>query len=157
MSLTTEQLIAFVEELASDPERWAAYIHHDPDLRVYELVYEDENVNAWLICWSEDQDTGFHDHDESAAAIRVLDGHVREDRLRLAGEPQTRTAAPGDTFVVEPTAIHRVLHAGDGPAVTIHAYSPPLTRMGAYCVGPAGELQRVSQSWEQELKELTAV
>jgi hypothetical protein len=36
--------------------------------------------------------------------------------------------------------------------VTIHAYSPPLTRTGAYWVGPAGELQRVSQSVEQELR-----
>ena len=28
--------------------------------------------------------------------------------------------------------IHRVNHAGDGPAVSLHAYSPPLRRMGAY-------------------------
>ena len=34
-------------------------------LRVYEQIWDDEHVNAWLICWSEDQDTGFHDHDES--------------------------------------------------------------------------------------------
>ena len=50
-----------------------------------------------------------------------------------------------------PVAIHRVLHAGDAPAVTIHAYSPPLTRIGAYRLGPNGELERESQSFEVEL------
>jgi hypothetical protein len=53
---------------------------------------------------------------------------------------------------VPPIAIHRVLHAGDGPAVTIHAYSPPLRRMGAYRVGANGELERESQPFEQELR-----
>jgi hypothetical protein len=48
-------------------------------------------------------------------------------------------------------AIHRVLHAGDGPAVTIHAYSPPLRKQGAYSLGEDGSLQRHVQSWEDEL------
>ena len=56
---------------------------------MYELIRDDEHVNAWLICWSEDPDTGFHDHDLSAAAIRVIDGQVREDRMRLGGGPAT--------------------------------------------------------------------
>src|SRR5262249_50063879 len=105
----------------------------------------------WLICWSEDQDTGFHDHDVSAAAIHVIDGRVREDRLRLRAAPQTRVSGPGTTFVVPPSAIHRVRHADTGPAITIHAYSPPLVRVGGYRVRGDGELQRLPQSWEEEL------
>jgi quercetin dioxygenase-like cupin family protein len=154
VSLTTDQLERFVAEIVADPEPWAPLIRHEPGSRTYELLHDDEHVNAWLICWSEDADTGFHDHDESAAAITVIDGHVREDRLCLAGQPRSRIAGPGEQLFVPPTAIHRVLHAGHGPAVTIHAYSPPLTRMGSYCVGPDGELQRLSQSYQQELKEL---
>jgi hypothetical protein len=49
-------------------------------------------------------------------------------------------------------AIHRVLHAGDQPAVTIHAYSPPLRRTGAYRIGSDGELQREAQPYEAELR-----
>jgi quercetin dioxygenase-like cupin family protein len=152
VSLEIEQLARFVDELAAQPERWSHLVRHEDDIRVYEQIWDDEDVNAWLICWSEDQDTGFHDHDESAAAIRVLDGHVREDRLRLAAQPSTKLIGPGRTFTLPPTAIHRVLHAGTGPAVTIHAYSPPLTRMGAYSVGPGGELERISRSYEDELR-----
>jgi quercetin dioxygenase-like cupin family protein len=152
VSLVGPSLERFVDDLVARPELWEHLVRHEDEIRVYEQIWDDEEVNAWLICWSEDQDTGFHDHDESAAAIRVLDGHVREDRLRLATGPNSRLIGPGVTFSVPPTAIHRVLHAGDGPAVSIHAYSPPLTRTGAYSVGPDGELERVSMSYEDELR-----
>jgi quercetin dioxygenase-like cupin family protein len=108
-------------------------------------------VSAWVLCWSEDHDTGFHDHDVSSAAITVIDGHVREDRLRLDRTAREVVYGAGQTFTVPPNAIHRVLHAGRGPAVTIHAYSPPLKRMGAYSEGPNGELLRVAQTHEDEL------
>ena len=55
----------------------------------------------------------------------------------------------GSTFTVPPVAIHRVMHAGGAPAVTIHAYSPPLTRTGVYRVGDGGELQRESLTLER--------
>jgi hypothetical protein len=44
-----------------------------------------------------------------------------------------------------------VLHAGAGPAVTIHCYSPPLRRTGAYRTAADGTLERESQSFEAEL------
>ena len=144
MSLTMAELERFVAALAAAPECWKDHVRHESDARVYEQIWDEQEVNAWVICWSEDQDTGFHDHDESGAAIAVISGSVREDRLRLEGEPRSRTLGPGKTFSVPPVAIHRVLHAGDGPAVTIHAYSPPLTRTGAYRVGADGELERES-------------
>jgi hypothetical protein len=43
-------------------------------------------------------------------------------------------------------------HAGTGPAVTLHAYSPPLSRTGAYRTGPDGVLQREALPMEQELR-----
>jgi mannose-6-phosphate isomerase-like protein (cupin superfamily) len=151
MSLKIGELERFAAGLAAAPERWAHLVRHD-DTRVYEQIWDDGDVNAWLICWSEDSDTGFHDHDDSAAGITVVRGSVREDRLALDGPPRSRELCAGTTFTVPPTAIHRVLHAGVGPAVTIHAYSPPLRRMGAYRVGADGELERESQPFEQELR-----
>ncbi len=157
MSLTTPELEAFVAELAATPELWRHHVRHSSDARVYEEIWDDEHVNAWLICWSEDNDTGFHDHDESAAAIVVIEGQVREERLRLATGPDARVIGAGASFCVAPTAIHRVLHAGIGPAVTIHAYSPPLRRTGAYRIGPRGELERAAQSFEQELRQVATI
>jgi quercetin dioxygenase-like cupin family protein len=152
MSLSPEQLQRFVDELVATPELWREHIRHDSDARVYAEIWSDDEVNAWLICWSEDQDTGFHDHDQSGAAIAVIDGEVREDRLRLGAAPEGRVIGAGETFFVPPTAIHRVLHSGDRPAVTVHAYSPPLTQTGAYRIGPDGELERASQSADEALQ-----
>ena len=152
MSLTRTELERFVARLATSPERWAPHVSHSETSRVYRQIWDDEDVNAWLICWSEDQDTGFHDHDDSAAAIQVISGHVREDRLRLDGAPQTRTFGPSERFSLPASAIHRVLHAGTEPAVTIHAYSPPLRRTGAYAVTPDGILQRTAVPYEIELR-----
>jgi quercetin dioxygenase-like cupin family protein len=151
-TLTPARLEQFVAELAATPERWSAHVRHAGDARVFEQIIDQEDVNAWVICWSADQDTGFHDHDESGAAIAVISGHVREDRLRLAAPPSTHLLGPGDTFPVPAQAIHRVLHAGDAPAVTIHAYSPPLRRMGAYRTAQDGTLERISRPLEAELR-----
>ena len=158
MSLTPLELRDLVESLTSDPGALLSRIRHDPTQRTYELVHEDSDVSVWLLCWSEDHDTGFHDHDTSAAAITVLLGNVCEDRMRLGAEPVRRHLGPGDTVTVPASAIHRVLHEGSGPAVTLHAYSPPLVRTGAYELGPDGELLRVAMDGHEELRgELTAV
>jgi mannose-6-phosphate isomerase-like protein (cupin superfamily) len=152
VSLAIDALARFATDLAATPERWRHLVRHADDLRVYERIWDDADVNAWLICWSEDQDTGFHDHDESAAGITVVSGAVREDRLRIGGEPISRVIGAGTTFTLPPVAIHRVLHTGTAPAVTIHAYSPPLRRTGAYRIGADGELERESQPFEIELR-----
>jgi mannose-6-phosphate isomerase-like protein (cupin superfamily) len=153
MALSHDELERFATELAATPERWRHLVRHSESMRVYESIWSDAEVNAWVICWHEDSDTGWHDHDESSGAVAVISGRVREERLVVGAEPCVRRLGPGETFTVPSTAIHRVLHDGGEPAVTIHAYSPPLTRMGAYAVGPQGQLERRSLPSEFELRE----
>ena len=152
MSLSHDELERFAARLAAAPERWLDLAARSTGRRPYDLVWSDEEVNAWAICWREDSDTGWHDHDESSGAVAVISGRVREERLVLGAAPRVRRLGAGETFVVPSTAIHRVLHDGGEPAVTIHAYSPPLRRMGAYRVGPGGELERESLPSEAELQ-----
>jgi predicted metal-dependent enzyme (double-stranded beta helix superfamily) len=154
--LSGPELQAFVADLADRPELWIHLVRHDPTQRAYELLLSDKHLTVWLICWMDDHDTGFHDHDQSAGAVAVVSGHVREERLALDGPPRHRKFAVGDTFHFSPADIHRVLHAGSGPAVTLHAYSPPLDRMGAYVVADDGVLARHALSAADELKPLEA-
>ena len=77
---------------------------------------------------------------------------MREERLRSRGPPEVREYGPGETFTIEASEIDRVLHVGDEPALTVHAYSPPLTRMGAYVVEGDGTLTRHSVTYESELR-----
>ncbi|HEY2767261.1 MAG TPA: cysteine dioxygenase family protein [Solirubrobacteraceae bacterium] len=150
--MSPEQLDRLVASLAAEPARWRHLVRHEHDVRVYEQLLNEDHVNAWLICWSGGQDTGFHDHDESAGAIAVLSGRVREERLAVGAPALARDFAAGQRFAIPPNAIHRVVHAGRAPAVTLHAYSPPLLRMGAYAVGADGELERHPLDCRQELR-----
>src|SRR5271157_6494039 len=148
------ELDDFVGELADRPELWIHLVKHDSTQRVYEELLSDDHLMAWLICWMDDHDTGFHDHDVSAGAVAVVSGAVREQRLTIDGPPRDRAFATGDTFHFSPADIHRVRHAGADPAVTLHVYSPPLERMGAYVIGEDGVLARHPVSSGEELRPL---
>ena len=149
------ELAALVERVAAEPDQWAHLVRHRADARTYEQLHRDDHVGIWLICWMDDHDTGFHDHDLSAGAMAVARGAIREERLVLDGPPASRTLAAGETLTFMASDIHRVSHAGTEPAVTVHAYSPPLWRMGAYEVSPEGTLRRHSVSYAEELRPYT--
>jgi predicted metal-dependent enzyme (double-stranded beta helix superfamily) len=150
--LSARELGDFVEELAARPELWIELIRHDPDQRLYEELIDDEHLSAWLICWMDEHDTGFHDHDISCGAVAVVSGAVREERLVLGGPPVQRTVRAGASFHFSASDIHRVSHVGSDPAVSLHVYSPPLLRMGAYAVDDDGVLERTSVSYTEELR-----
>jgi predicted metal-dependent enzyme (double-stranded beta helix superfamily) len=152
--MTEAQLRDLVADLATRPEEWGDLVQPDPAQRVYVQLLDDAQVNAWVICWTDDQDTGFHDHDLSAGAVAVVSGAVREERLVLGGPPSARRVDAGGVFSFGAADIHRVLHAGDGPAITIHAYSPPLQRMGQYEIDGAGRVKRHSVPPDEELRPL---
>ncbi|MEA2372220.1 MAG: hypothetical protein QOH12_2614 [Solirubrobacteraceae bacterium] len=152
--LTREELRALASDLAGRPGDWRHLVHHDPKLRTYAQLRRDEHVAVWLICWMDDHDTGFHDHDVSCGALAVAEGSVIEERLALGGSPLRQHVRAGDAIDFAAADIHRVAHAGDGPAITINAYSPPLWRMGAYETTSRGELRRHSISYVEELRPL---
>lgn len=153
-NLCGEELEAYVHELAGRPELWIGHIKHERSQRVYEELFSDEYVTAWLICWMEDHDTGFHDHDISCGAVAVVSGCVREERLTLDGLPTNEVVRAGESFNFTAADIHRVRHAGSTPAVTLHVYSPPLLTMGAYVVGEDGRLERQTVPSSEELRPL---
>ncbi len=113
--LNGPELQAFVEALAARPEEWIDLVKHDSHQRVYVELLSDPHLTAWLICWMDDHDTGFHDHDASVGAVAVVGGRVREERLRLDGPPRNRVFAAGESFHFSPADIHRVRHAGQRP------------------------------------------
>jgi len=154
--LTRAELRTLARRLAGRTELWENLIHHDPGQRHYEELIRDRHLGAWLICWMDDHDTGFHDHDVSAGAVAVVRGAVREERLTVGAATIDRSVGAGGGFDFGPDTIHRVRHTGDEPAVTLHLYSPPLWRMGAYLIDDEGSLRRRSISAAEELRPLEA-
>jgi len=146
------EVVDFARALAESLDRRPGLPDQQLCTRVYEEIWSDDYVNAWVICWADDADTGFHDHDNSTAGIVVVSGSLREERLALSGPPVTRSFGPGASFHLPASAIHRVRHATGPPALTVHAYSPPLRRQGVYRVAPDGALERDSTPHTEELR-----
>jgi quercetin dioxygenase-like cupin family protein len=150
-SLPIPELRLLVASLAADTERWSHLVRHDPAQRVFEPILDEPEVEGWLICWMPGHDTGFHDHDLSSGAVTVLAGAVYEERLGL-GHNDSNVYTAGDTFDFTASEIHRVTHSGTEAAVTLHAYSPRLRRMGAYAISPGGALKRHPLGYGEELR-----
>jgi hypothetical protein len=69
------------------------------------------------------------------------------------GKDSVDTEVPaGSVFGFGPDHIHR-LTGRDPGSVSVHAYSPPLWRMGQYSIAD-GVLRRVSVSYADELRPL---
>ena len=146
---------ALALEIAAHRSRWEHLVRHDPAQRVFAPLDAGPNAGAWLICWMPGHDTGFHDHDHSSGAVTVVSGCVREERIGPDWQVRGTTYAAGEVFSFVSGDIHRMLHVGDQPAVSIHVYSPKLQVMGAYAFGQGG-MQRHLLGPDQELKPLPA-
>ena len=154
-NLDRTELEALVDELARDPERWAGHVGFSGERRHYVSLHRDEYVDVWLLCWQRGDDTGWHDHDISSGAVRVVRGSLRESSPRLWGEHVSRVIDSGGLFSFGPEHIHR--RAGENAqAVSIHAYSPPLWRLGQYSIDAEGVMRRESVSYADELRPLEA-
>jgi predicted metal-dependent enzyme (double-stranded beta helix superfamily) len=150
--LDRAELRDLVARVAAEPERWRPLVRCDGGDRHFEQLWRDDHVDVWVISWAKGNDTGFHDHDVSHGAVAVVQGELVEERLALGGTPRRRWRRTGHTFDFDAAHVHRMRHEGDAPAVSIHAYSPPLWRMGSYAVAPDGTLRRQSISCAEELR-----
>jgi predicted metal-dependent enzyme (double-stranded beta helix superfamily) len=152
-TLERPELQRLVGALAERRDLWGAY--HDPDAteRTYVCLHRDAHLDVWAIFWLPENDTGWHDHDTSSGAVQVIEGALEEHALLVAA-PERRTAyGPGAAFTFGPSHIHRLTCAALS-AASIHAYSPPLWRLGQYTVDPEGALHRLSVSYADELRPL---
>jgi predicted metal-dependent enzyme (double-stranded beta helix superfamily) len=144
----TGRLGQLLTEAVRDREHWLTQVRYDPERRWYRRVRVGDDHELWLQSWLPGQRAGLHDHGESAGAFAVLRGAVREQVVRpallaevppdvaLAGGGPGLLAAldhrPGSLRLFSSHHVHEVSHLGDGPAVTLHLYSPALTRTTLY-------------------------
>jgi rhodanese-related sulfurtransferase/mannose-6-phosphate isomerase-like protein (cupin superfamily) len=126
-SRTPEELANIVSLFASS-DGWMDKVRLRADGRWYERLYHGKDYDIWVISWLPGQSTGFHDHGASSGAFVVATGTLEEHR---PGE-RTRVIHPGEPHAFGPDLAHDVRNASLAPAISIHAYSPPLSEMNEY-------------------------
>ncbi len=149
--LSRAELLNLVAGVAVNPALWREHVAFDDEQRHYICLRRDAHVDVWVLCWTPRNDTGWHDHDISSGAVAVVQGRLVERTLAVGRASDANNIAAGRMFSFGPDHIHR-LTGLDAGSVSIHAYSPPLWRMGQYTVATSGVLTRTSLSYADELR-----
>lgn len=131
--------LADLVRLAAATGEWAGLVRYTEDERWYHRLERGENHEVWMLSWLPGQRTGFHDHCGSSGAFTVVHGELQE-RTPATGLPVPVSAAfpAGHARSFGPRHVHEVVNESATPAVSIHAYSPPLAGMHRYELTPSG-------------------
>jgi rhodanese-related sulfurtransferase/predicted metal-dependent enzyme (double-stranded beta helix superfamily) len=148
---TPEELANIVSQFASS-DGWMDKVRLRAEQRWYERLYHGPDYDIWVISWLPGQSTGFHDHGASAGALVVATGILEE---HSPGE-RNRVIHPGKASAFGPDYAHDVRNVSLAPAISIHAYSPPLSDMNEYELDgsrlvprerASGRAETVDQEW----------
>src|ERR1700677_5119512 len=159
VSRTPEELANIVSLFASSDD-WMDKVRLRAEHRWYERLYHGPDYDIWVISWLPGQSTGFHDHGASSGAFVVATGILEEHR---PGE-RTRVIHPGKTRAFGPDYAHDVRNVSLAPAISIHAYSPPLSDMNEYQFDgnrlvprdrASGRAETVDQEWGVQQRKLS--
>jgi len=101
--LDEDELRSLASYLALRPELWEHHLAFDDDNRVYASLYRDAHVDVWLLCWTPENDTGFHDHDISSGAVAVVSGTLLEQTSRSTARPSRPPSRAATSSASVPT------------------------------------------------------
>ena len=141
--LTLPDLAALTRSVAAQVRTGAHAVVLDPDRRWYQRLHADPYVDVWLISWVAEQATELHDHAGSLGALTVVSGELTEQRwVPSDGALRTRRLRAGRGAGFGLGHVHDVVNTRSEHAVSVHAYSPPLTAMSYYAVDDDRALRR---------------
>jgi predicted metal-dependent enzyme (double-stranded beta helix superfamily) len=140
--LSARQLTDLTLRLAANPAEWLARVRLNAAGRWYEQIHLDDSHDVWVISWLPGQATGFHDHGGVNGAFSVVWGTLMERSVAgdlATGRVVAKPVGAGGSRSFGPGYIHDVHNAAaTAVAVSVHAYSPPLTAMTSYDLTPSG-------------------
>jgi rhodanese-related sulfurtransferase len=140
---TPKELADIVSRFALS-DGWMDRVRLRAEGRWYERVYHGPDHDIWVISWLSGQSTGFHDHGASSGAFVVATGILEEHHP----DERTRVIPPGKPRAFGPHYAHDVRNLSLAPAISIHAYSPPLTEMNEYELDGSRLVPRASEKSE---------
>jgi quercetin dioxygenase-like cupin family protein len=157
--LALGDLTALTRDVAAEVRAGRHLVQVDPERRWHRLLRSDEyrafpdgslpggidpsevHWDVWLISWATEQTAELHDHAGSLGALTVVSGSLVEQRWVGHGL-RTRRLRAGRSLGFPLGHVHDVGNVDAAPAVSVHAYSPPLTAMSYYAVEPGARLRR---------------
>ncbi|NRQ49494.1 cysteine dioxygenase family protein [Aeromicrobium sp. YC3-14] len=148
--LSLADLAALTSTVADEVRAGLHEVHADAQSRWHVRLRCDDQVDVWLISWTEDQGTQLHDHGGSSGAFTVVSGELSEAVWTPGAEVLAESPrSAGDSVVFGEHYVHDVRNVQGRTAVSVHAYSPPLSQMNYYDVD-GHQLTRLASVWTDD-------
>jgi len=91
-------------------------------------VFQNNIIDIYVICWSENQNSGIHDHPDNGCLVKVMKGNLIEreyHKENLENVLNEIHAFEGDISYQEGSnKLHSIVN-NNIKTVTLHIYSPP--------------------------------
>lgn len=109
---------------------WDSLAMYDPVVYKRRLLYNDDNIDVFLIGWDRKQASKIHDHPENGCVMRVLKNEVSEEtylirdaRMEKLSYKNLKEGQAG--HIKKDTILHRIFNETDARSLSLHVYSPP--------------------------------
>ena len=131
--LTPTELEKLATVVAGRPDLWGDLVVDSPDRRWWLVLLRSGHFDLRVLSWETDQASDWHDHGGSSGGFSVVEGTL-DERYRSGDGSRLlrRRFGPGSSGCFGPAHVHDMVHDSGHPAVSIHAYSPPLTCLTMY-------------------------
>ena len=131
--LDTDTLMKITDTLAARRELFEDLLVDHEVNRWWLSLFVTESFEVRLLTWEREQSSDWHDHGGSSGAWTVTAGALYEafrapDHVSIFD----RHYVAGDHGSFGPEHVHDVVYEAGKPAVSIHAYSPPLSGLTVY-------------------------
>lgn len=90
--LADAELVELVSSIAANSEQWERHFAFSDHQRHYVSLHRDAHVDIWVLCWTPQNDTGWHDHDISSGAVAVTRGRLVEHNLTSRRDSSSASA-----------------------------------------------------------------
>ena len=117
--------------LSRTAELWRPHLAEHPIHRSSLRLLASAEYDAWLLGWPPGTAVSPHDHGGSVGAFAVVSGELTEIRWRHPFR-LSRVVSAGGIVTIDRGTVHDVVASGTTPALSVHAYSPPLSSMRFY-------------------------
>jgi Cysteine dioxygenase type I len=126
-------LEALTNALALRPDLFRDLVSDNVDSHWSMLLYRAPGFEVKVLAWQGEQPIDWHDHGGSSGAMAVVAGSLLEQyRTSDDGAIESKIRDAGDYGAFGPEHVHDVNFVSGQPAISLHAYSPPLSAMTHY-------------------------
>jgi cysteine dioxygenase len=96
---------------------WRRYIKFNDEHYTRNLIYKEKDFELLLLCWKKGQESPLHYHDQKACWLTILDGQLKETRLRKDSVLYKNTVH----YIDDSIGPHRV-YCPENKAISLHLY-----------------------------------